>query len=383
MNSKSYLFLDDGTFWPGIPFGNCPPVITGTENSRLPPQNGGEVVFNTGPCGYQEILSDPSYRGQIVLMTSTHIGNYGVDPAWSQNGGHENISSSIQARGMIVRSLYRGGVPHGRLKLEDYLEMNGICGLHDVDTRALTLKIRREGNRNGMIVTLDIEDSTAIQAASDLVATLPPMLGLDLVKTAGVQTKTSFNPEGHPHIGLIDCGVKTRIISSLTDRGCRVSLLPAASGPEEVLATGCHALLISNGPGDPAPQNHLHSLSAALIGRLPLWGICMGHQIISQAIGARTYKMPFGHHGLNHPVRDTLTGRVFVTSQNHGFAVDAASLPSNARVRFVNTNDQTVEGIEIPEASLISVQHHPEAAPGPRDSEWIFDTFLATLGKKS
>ena len=284
---------------------------------------------------------------------------------------------------MIVRSLYRGGVPHGRLKLEDYLEMNGICGLHDVDTRALTLKIRREGNRNGMIVTLDIEDSKAIQAASDLVATLPPMLGLDLVKTAGVQTKTSFNPEGHPHIGLIDCGVKTRIISSLTDRGCRVSLLPAASGPEEVLATGCHALLISNGPGDPAPQNHLHSLSAALIGRLPLWGICMGHQIISQAIGARTYKMPFGHHGLNHPVRDTLTGRVFVTSQNHGFAVDAASLPSNARVRFVNTNDQTVEGIEIPEASLISVQHHPEAAPGPRDSEWIFDTFLATLGKKS
>ncbi len=382
MIPNSYLILDDGSVWPGKSFGATPPAADSLANADV--SFDGEVIFNTGMTGYHEILTDPSYTGQIVLMTYPHIGNYGDDDSWSEIGpesGREGLPG-IKAGGLVVRSVYDGRVPAGRIKLNEFLKKNGVCGISEVDTRGLTLKLRSEGSRNGIIVGAgpngDLSEEEK-KAALLYLQSLPSMAGADLTGKVGTAEVSAINPEGKIHVALLDCGLKMNIIRELVSRNARVTVLPSKTTLEDIQTLKPDALLLSNGPGDPEPLESQASLAAGLLGKIPLWGICLGHQILSRAIGGKTYKMSFGHHGLNHPVRDEKTGRVFVTSQNHGFAVDEASLPDGFTVRFRNANDGSVEGIENTDLKLICVQHHPEASPGPDDSSWIFDLFLETL----
>ncbi|MCK5735189.1 MAG: carbamoyl phosphate synthase small subunit, partial [Spirochaetaceae bacterium] len=294
----------------------------------------------------------------------------------------------IKAGGLVVRSFYDGPIPEGRKTLVDFLEENGICGISDVDTRGLTLKLRREGSRNAVILRAGEESGGTglsiadLNSALDFVKKIPAMTGLNLTGEVGTGKLEIFNNEGSPHIALLDCGVKMNIIRELSKRGCRISVLPSDSSADDVLALKPDALLLSNGPGDPEPLEGPASIAESLMGKLPLWGICLGHQVLARAAGGRTYKMSFGHHGLNHPVRDEKTGRVFVTSQNHGFAVDEDSLPKGFDVRFRNANDNSIEGLENKDLKLLCVQHHPEASPGPVDSAWVFDAFLETLSSE-
>ena len=395
MNQTAYLVLDDGSIWPGKWFGAVPPTADKLENAQS--AFSGELIFNTGMTGYHEILTDPSYTGQIVLFTYPHIGNYGDDDIWDEIGPMQNEGRSrhIMAGGMVVRSFYNGPVPEGRRTLDDFLKDNGICGIGDVDTRAITLRLRQEGSCNAIIIRpgSDAEaqnetfgkslSSTDASKALDFVKNIPSMSGRNLTGEVGTGKIEVYNEKGTPHVALLDCGVKMNIIRELKSRGCRVSLLPSDSIAEDVLKLHPDALLLSNGPGDPEPLEGPTAIAEKLLGKIPLWGICLGHQILAQASGGSTYKMSFGHHGLNHPVRDEKTGRVFVTSQNHGFAVDEKSLPDNVNVRFRNANDGSIEGLENKEMKMLCVQHHPEAAPGPVDSSWVFDAFLETLGTET
>lgn len=382
MNPIAYLILDDGSIWPGKWFGASPPATAALESAVT--SFCGEVIFNTGMTGYHEVLTDPSYTGQMILFTYPHIGNYGDDDEWSEIGPEQNRKGDrgIKCGGLIVRSFYDGPVPEGRKCLDDFLKENGICGISDVDTRGLTLKLRRDGSRNGLIVrpgSDNVPDDAGINEARRYALDMPSMTGRNLTGEVGTERLVNFNDQGAPHVAVLDCGVKMNIVRELTGRGCRVSVLPSDSDVSDVLRVNPDALLLSNGPGDPEPLEGPADLAKRLMGKLPLWGICLGHQVLALAAGASTYKMSFGHHGVNHPVRDEKTGRVFVTSQNHGFAVDEKSLPEGFEVRFRNTNDGSVEGLENTELNLICVQHHPEAAPGPVDSAWVFDTFLDTL----
>lgn len=382
MISTAYLILDDGSVWKGRSFGAVPPGTDELDSAGV--SFNGEVIFNTGMTGYHEILTDPSYTGQMVVMTYPHIGNYGDDDEWSEVGPEQasGSSRSIKAGSLVVRSFYDGPVPNGRMKLNDFLIQNGICGISDVDTRGLTLKLRSEGSRNGIIIRPASESGlseTEISRGLTFVKNLPSMTGQNLTGFVGTGKIEVFNEKGSPHVALLDCGVKMNIIRELVERGCRVSVMPTKSVKSDITGISPDALLLSNGPGDPEPLEDLAALAADLMGQLPLWGICLGHQVLARAAGASTYKMSFGHHGVNHPVRDEKTGRVFVTSQNHGFAVDEKSLPDDFTVRFRNANDGSVEGLENAKLNLLCVQHHPEAAPGPVDSAWVFDTFLETV----
>jgi len=386
MNPTAYLILDDGSVWPGKWFGATPPAAENLETEVH--SFSGELIFNTGMTGYHEILTDPSYTGQIVLFTYPHIGNYGTDDEWSETGPekHEN-RRSVKAGGLVVRSFYDGPVPGGRRTLDDFLKANNICGICDVDTRKLTLRLRNEGSRNALIIKAGTALSSLSENERDLslsyLHSLPAMTGLNLTGDVGTGTLEVFNGKGSPHIALLDCGVKMNIIRELEDRGCRVSLLPSNSSISDVLGVKPDALLLSNGPGDPEPLEGPAAIAGELMGKLPLWGICLGHQVLARAAGGSTYKMKFGHHGLNHPVKDETTGRVFVSSQNHGFAVDEKSLPADVTVRFRNANDNSVEGLENRKLKMLCVQHHPEASPGPVDSSWVFDAFLETLNPES
>ncbi len=384
MIPNAFLILEDGSVWPGRSFGAPAPQVALLAKTSV--SFDGEVIFNTGMTGYHEILTDPSYTGQVVMMTYPHIGNYGDDDDWSEIGPESGRPSPprIKARGLVVRACYDGPVPEGRMTLDRFMRKNAVCGISDVDTRGITLKLRREGSKNGVIVAAGDELGTApvsgeLKAVLDYLNKIPSMKGRDLTGSVGTGDIEVFNPEGAPNVVLLDCGVKMNIIRELTERKCRVTVLPADSDVSAVRESKADALLLSNGPGDPEPLETQAAVAAELLGEIPLWGICLGHQVLSRAIGGKTYKMSFGHHGLNHPVRDEKTGRVFVTSQNHGFAVDELSLPEGFTVRFRNCNDQSVEGIEHVEKKLLCVQHHPEASPGPVDSAWIFDAFLETL----
>ena len=381
MDIDAHLILDDGSAWPGRSFGADAPRPEDLVRGSVDTAFDGEVIFNTGMTGYHEILTDPSYTGQIVLMTSAHIGNYGTDDAWSEIGPVSGRSRgpSITARGLVVRNLYDGPVPGGRGTLDEALRRSGVCGLANADTRGLTLKLRREGSRNGVILRTGAEPTTAQRdAVTAYLDTMPSMAGRDLTGDVGTVVVVEFDGTG-PHVVLVDCGVKMNILRELRARGCRVSVVPSGTTAPEIRALNPDAILFSNGPGDPEPLDGPAELARSFLGQVPLWGICLGHQILARAVGARTYKMSFGHHGINHPVTDERSGRVFVTSQNHGFAVEESSLPEGCRVRFRNANDGSVEGIEDASRRLICVQHHPEAAPGPVDSSWIFDAFLAAL----
>lgn len=380
---RTFLVLEDGTIFKGWGFGKQAPLASDLSKSQI--GFNGEIVFNTAMSGYHEVLTDPSYTGQMVLMTYPHIGNYGDDDSWSERGPETGRNTlEIKCSALIIRSLYDGPIPEGRETLDSFMKRNEVCGITEIDTRGLTLKIRDEGACNGVLVTAadgqNISD-TEKKAALAFIKQMPDMEGANFVKEVGtLEIKKYHVDNSRGHLALLDCGVKENIIREFNKIDVSVTLFPSTATEKEILDSKADALFLSNGPGDPGVLDQQIALGKAILGKMPILGICLGHQMLSQAIGAKTYKMKFGHHGSNQPVRDEKTGKVFVTSQNHGFAVDKDSLPEGVQVRFINANDNSVEGIEWPEKKLLCVQFHPEAAPGPHDSKWLFESFLE-IGK--
>ena len=359
---KAILKLRDGKEFEGIAFG-------ADTSSAL-----GELVFNTGIPGYQEILTDPSYAGQIVLLTSPMIGNYGAADT-------DNESDGIKASALVVRKLYRGPVMQDRMTLDDFMKKHNVRGIEGVDTRAITLHLREHGSQNAVIFYPEEREE-----AEKLLSSFPEITERDLIDGVSVK-KAIYNPnlgtgftkapeKPLKHIAMVDYGIKRSIIDNFYKVGAAVTLFPHTVKAEEILAANPNALFLSNGPGDPALLHDAVTLVRDLIGKLPIEGICLGHQIITIAIGGKTEKMKFGHHGSNHPVRDTLTGKTFVTAQNHGFMASRDSLPKTTSIWFTNANDGTVEGLYDETLNVRSVQFHPEAAPGPEDALWIFRTFM-------
>jgi carbamoyl-phosphate synthase small subunit len=369
--SPAWLVLEDGTAYPGRSFGATRP-------------SGGEVVFHTGLTGYQEILTDPSYKGQVVVMTAPQIGTYGTTP--------EDVESSgVHVEGFVVRELSpRPSNWRSTQSLEDYLADAGVAGIEGVDTRDLTIRLREHGVMRGVIVHGDADLIAAVERARDL----PSMEGRDLVPsvtcdatfewdgTPGMSDDSPFELYPDPSVDPVsvvvyDFGVKWNILRSLRGRNCKVTVVPATTPADEVLERKPDGVLLSNGPGDPATVGYGVAAAKQLFGKLPMLGICLGHQIIGQAAGGSTFKLKFGHHGANHPVRVLATGAVEITSQNHGFAVDPDSLEGSGFVTTrVNLNDGTLEGIRHQDWPVLAVQYHPESAPGPHDAAPIFDRFI-------
>ena len=354
---KGYLLLSDGQLYNGMLFGATGMCC-------------GELVFNTSMSGYPEILTDPSYNGQIVLMTYPLIGNYGVDQNWSESCG-------IKATALVVKRLYQGPLPAGRTSLDDFLRDQGVCAITDVDTRALTLHIRRNGSQNAVIFPKGKESQ-----AREMLRTFPKITERNLIEDVSVKEAKSLSeetPRPRYNIALADFGIKRSIVENFQKRGASVTLLPPTFKAEDVLGKGYDMLFLSNGPGDPELLQDAVAQVKACLGKIPVCGICLGHQIITWALGGRTVKMAYGHHGGNHPVKDLATGKTFVTSQNHGFMSDMESLPKSVHIWFVTANDNTVEGLYDSGLRVRSVQFHPEASPGPQDATWIFDKFLEEL----
>ena len=345
----------------------------------------GEVVFNTSMTGYQEVLTDPSYAGQIVTMTCPEIGNYGVSP--------EDVESRApQVAGFIIRDeTPMASNWRAEMTLRDYLVANRIVAISDIDTRALTRQLRSGGVMRGVIATGDALD---IQALVDRARAIPSMEGSDLVR--GVTAQTAFDwpaedpdefgvaPERRPSrrvkIAAYDFGMKWNILRRLSAHGCDVRVYPATTPASELLATKPDGVFLSNGPGDPAPLSYAIDNAKALVAsNVPVFGICLGHQILGLAMGGSTFKLKFGHRGANHPVKKLATGQVEITSQNHGFAVDPASLPDDVEVTHLNLYDGTVEGLKHKTKPVFCVQYHPEASPGPHDADYLFDDFLRVI----
>jgi carbamoyl-phosphate synthase small subunit len=362
----AWLVLADGTAFRGEAFG-------------APADGAGEVVFHTGMTGYQEILTDPSYAGQIVCMTYPEIGNVGANPEDEESGG-------LYLRGFAVRD-YNDFVSSWRARetLDHYLERHGVPGISGIDTRALVRHIRTLGAVNGVLVR---GDHSAAELAARAAA-VPSMEGLNLVD--GVTCRAPYawtsgsawrpagasSPQPRYRVVAYDYGIKRNILRELVDAGLDVTVVPAATPAREVLALDPDGVFLSNGPGDPAAVSYAAPAVRELLGRKPIFGICLGHQIIGLALGGRTCKLRFGHHGANQPARDEQTGRVMIASENHGFAVDLASLAHDPAIEIThrNLNDQTVEGLRHRELPLFSVQYHPEASPGPHDAAYLFGRF--------
>ncbi|MGM0432739.1 MAG: glutamine-hydrolyzing carbamoyl-phosphate synthase small subunit [Spirochaetota bacterium] len=382
---RAYLILSDGSYYEGSSFGalplTCREAVKQAETQDIQSLPGfGEVVFNTSMTGYHEIITDPSYTGQIVLMTYPHIGNYGSDSTWSETDPKQNPSGhEVQAKALVVRDYYSGPVPHERRQLSEFLTSENVPGISGIDTRRLTLSLRDNGSQNGLVVAAEQEtlSKDELQLVVNALKLSPQMEGQNLVNVVSAGKQHTIAGGKALRIGLIDCGNKQNIIRELLKRDVQLTLLPANVTAEEIEQANLQALLFSNGPGDPGVLDHQTELARTFLGTLPLYGICLGHQIIARALGASTYKMKFGHHGGNHPVRDEFTGKVFVTAQNHGFAVDPSKLSNETSVWFTNANDGTVEGIAHNNLPVMAVQFHPEAAPGPHDGRWIFDSFLS------
>lgn len=364
------IALEDGLVLTGIPFGS-------------PRDAEGEVVFNTSMFGYQEILTDPSYAGQIVVMTTPEIGNVGVN-------ADDEESSGPKAVGMVVRELCAPSNQRSRESLHDYLLRTGVSGVSEIDTRKLVRHLRTVGVRRGIVSSESVSDAALVERAR----AVPSMEGRDLATeistkeayewTAPMRAPNGMAPEAPApksdlHVVAYDYGLKLAMLEELRRIGCRVTVVPAAFPAERTLALEPDGVLLTNGPGDPAAVVGAAEAVRGLLGKVPILGICMGHQILALAAGAKTYKMKFGHRGANQPVMDVASRRIDITSQNHGFAVDAASLPDGVRVSHTNLNDGTVEGIEIPGARAFSVQHHPEASPGPQEARSIFRKFRAAM----
>ncbi|HOM14078.1 MAG TPA: glutamine-hydrolyzing carbamoyl-phosphate synthase small subunit [Rubrivivax sp.] len=350
----------------------------------------GEVVFNTAMTGYQEILTDPSYCRQIVTLTYPHIGNYGVN--------EEDVEAPrAHAAGLVIRDLPVLASNFRRTHdLCDYLRAQGMVAIAGIDTRRLTRRLRTHGAQNGCIVAFEPGTevgASQIAQAVERARAAPSMNGLDLAQVVSAQrpyrwTQTEWSlGRGYGelsaprwHVVAYDFGVKRSILRLLASRGCRVTVVPARTSAAEVLALQPDGIFLSNGPGDPQPCDYAIAATQALLQRgLPLFGICLGHQILALASGAKSFKMKFGHHGANHPVKDLDSGRVSITSQNHGFAVDASTLPANLRPTHVSLFDGTLQGLQRTDRPAFSFQGHPEASPGPHDIDYLFDRFIALI----
>lgn len=369
---KTALALADGTVFAGESFG-------------AEGETAGEVVFNTSMTGYQEIVTDPSYRGQLVCMTCTEIGNVGVNT--------EDIESRRPfVEGFIVREYWNQHSNwRARESLGEYLRKNGIVGISGIDTRALVRHIRNTGAQTGVISTVDLDPTRLAKKAKDH----PTLVGRDLVREVTCAEAYDWSQgewglnHGYPTIHggrrfvvAYDFGIKLNILRSLTAAGCRVRVVPAKTTAADVLAMNPDGIFFSNGPGDPDAVNYAIESAAMLAGKKPIFGICLGHQILGLALGGKTYKLKFGHHGGNQPVMDLTTERVEITAQNHGFAVDVDSLRGLARLTHVNLNDRTVEGFDVPGQKMFCVQYHPEASPGPHDAHYLFQRFMKMIDEQ-
>jgi carbamoyl-phosphate synthase small subunit len=370
MSGKAILALADGRVFEGESFGARGEAV-------------GEVVFNTAMTGYQEVLTDPSYKGQIVCMTAVHIGNTGVNEEDVES--HQPwVEGFVVREASAVASSWRATA-----SLDAYLARHRIVGIQEIDTRALTRHLRDQGAQEGILSTEDLDPRSLVARAR----AVPGLVGRDLVKevtcTASYEWTESVwrlgegygpPPPARVHVAAYDSGIKRNILRQLVSLGCRVTVLPAFASADEVLALRPDGLFLANGPGDPEAVPYLVQAVRQLVPRLPTFGICLGHQILALALGARTYKLPFGHHGANHPVKDLATARVQITSQNHGFAVDVDSCADHRLdVTHVNLNDGTCEGLRHREWPVFSVQYHPEASPGPHDAHYLFRRFTELL----
>ncbi len=367
---QAKLALADGTVFTGRGFGATGETL-------------GEVVFNTSMMGYQEVLTDPSYTGQIVTMTYPLIGNYGTT-------ADDQESSRVQVAGFIVRELAR--VPsnfRSTNSLHDYLKASNVVGIEGIDTRALVRRLRVRGSMNGVLSTADLDDASLVKKARDF----PGMEGRDLVREvvpkeafhwdkgfgAFAEHVLPFRPAAK-RVVAIDYGMKWNILRCLTQIGCDVTVVPGTATAEEVLSHSPDGIFLSNGPGDPAAVEYAITTVKNLIGKKPIFGICLGHQLLGLAFGAKTFKLKFGHRGANQPVRNEQTKQIEITTQNHGFAVDPSTLPKDVVPTHINLNDNTLEGLKHTSLPVFSVQYHPEAAAGPHDSSYLFEEFRKLMG---
>lgn len=367
------LALADGTIFRGVSIG-----IEGI--------NTGEVAFNTAMTGYQEILTDPSYCQQIITLTYPHIGNTGTNPEDFESG---NIDK-VYAAGLVIRDLPLMASSFRKTRtLPEFLQEQNVVAIAEIDTRKLTRILREKGAQAGCIMAGDIDEEKALQAAR----AFPGLAGMDLAKVVSCRQsytwtqgewslESGFRTQDNPrfHVAAFDFGIKRTILRKLAQRGCKVTVFPAQTPAEEILKTQPDGIFLSNGPGDPEPCDYAISATQALLEKnIPLFGICLGHQLLGLATGARTIKMKFGHHGANHPVQDVANGKVIITSQNHGFAVDIDTLPATARITHVSLFDGSLQGFELTDKPAFCFQGHPEASPGPHEADYLFDKFIAMM----
>ena len=365
------LAFADGTIFRGTSIGAAGATV-------------GEVVFNTAMTGYQEILTDPSYCRQIVTLTHPHVGNTGTN--------EEDVESHrVFAAGLVIRDLpVRASNFRMTLSLEQYLEREGVVAIADIDTRQLTRILRTKGAQNGCIMAGDVDDSKALALARQFAG----LTGMDLARVVTCKRPFAWSegewvlgkgfakPETRYHVVAYDYGVKNNILRKLAQRGCRVTVIPAEAPAEFALQLEPDGVFLSNGPGDPEPCAYaIRAIRKLLETGLPIFGICLGHQLLALAAGAKTMKMKFGHHGANHPVQDVETGRVVITSQNHGFAVDTATLPRNTKVTHVSLFDGSLQGFRFTDRPAFCFQGHPEASPGPHDIAYLFDRFVEQIAQ--
>ncbi len=364
---RAHVVLADGTVFPGEALGATGVAV-------------GEAVFTTGMTGYEEVLTDPSYFGQVVTMTAPQIGNTGVNAADSEAvDGRPRVAGFVVRDASTLTSSWRA-----EESLAGYLSRHGVVGVTGVDTRTLTRHLRDRGAQNAALGTAPVEELRKRAAAA------PSMSGLDLVREVTPKEAYSFTAgraewgtvpprtESH-HVVAIDFGTKKNILRCLVDAGCRVTVVPATASAGDLMALSPDGVFLSNGPGDPAAVGYGIELVRGVLGKKPLFGICLGHQLLALALGAKTFKMKFGHRGMNQPVKDLATGRVEITTQNHGFCVDLATLPAGVETTHVHLNDGTSEGLSARALQAMSVQYHPEAAAGPHDALYLFDRFIASM----
>jgi carbamoyl-phosphate synthase small subunit len=365
--SAAYVLLEDGTRFDGVACGASGHAV-------------GEVVFTTGMSGYQECMSDPSFHAQLITFTAPMVGNYGVSAEAMESG-------SVHARAAIMREAVNAAdAPSAEAGWLDWLDAEGVVGITGVDTRALVRHIRDAGAMLGGVFPA----ATGEDEARALIAAEPPMIGRDLAREVTPSEARTFAGDGSgPYIVALDTGIKTSIVRNFTSRGVTLELLPCTTPAEEVFARNADGIFLVPGPGDPATLGYLVETVRAAIGRMPVFGICLGHQLLSQAVGLETFKLPFGHRGGNHPVKDLRTGRIAITSQNHGFAVRGEAGQrlhtdfGEAVLTHVNLYDGTIEGIRLLDVPAGCVQYHPEAGPGPHDSVHLFDEFIAEISGAS